>query len=216
LWVLGHVGASPNGLSFLLEEDVITNILEIAEKSPCLSLRGTAFYVLGMLSRTEKAKGILEAVNWESPSDLNSSLCVPKDVRQSGFLTVPEYEYKGSWAHTCPDAIVPDFADVRSEIISFIANLSNHITAESSSRNLRRYRTKHPEHFTSAQMYYHVVKLLETYKFRLPARRFIYEAFSALTWSPELLAEWDQEVAKASAINTNGTISPTATINASI
>lgn len=39
LWTLGHIGASKTGFKFIGRE-VLTKIVELAEKSPCLSTRG--------------------------------------------------------------------------------------------------------------------------------------------------------------------------------
>jgi rapamycin-insensitive companion of mTOR len=38
--IQGNIGAAEGGLPFLEDEDIIPNLLEIAEKSPILSIRG--------------------------------------------------------------------------------------------------------------------------------------------------------------------------------
>jgi len=40
LWAVGNIGSSKSGITFLLEEDIIKNIIEIAEKSKVLTLKG--------------------------------------------------------------------------------------------------------------------------------------------------------------------------------
>lgn len=40
LWATGNIGASTLGLSFLVQEDTIKDIIQIATTSPVLSLRG--------------------------------------------------------------------------------------------------------------------------------------------------------------------------------
>jgi hypothetical protein len=42
LWALGNIGATKNGLPFLEEEDVVKDIVELAESSDILSLKGYA------------------------------------------------------------------------------------------------------------------------------------------------------------------------------
>eukprot|EP01098_Paradermamoeba_levis_P015285 TRINITY_DN7669_c0_g1_i1.p1 TRINITY_DN7669_c0_g1~~TRINITY_DN7669_c0_g1_i1.p1 ORF type:complete len:251 (-),score=74.48 TRINITY_DN7669_c0_g1_i1:70-744(-) len=81
-------------------------IVELAEKSTCLSLRGTCFYVLGLLSSTDYGREILDFLGWES--DAQSHICIPKDLKSSGFLSIPAYKYKGSWAIASPD--IPPFS----------------------------------------------------------------------------------------------------------
>lgn len=40
LWALGNIGATKNGLPFLEEEDIVKDIVNLAENSEILSLKG--------------------------------------------------------------------------------------------------------------------------------------------------------------------------------
>ena len=40
VWALGHIGSSPGGLDLLLKEEVMGDLVEMAEGSPVLSIRG--------------------------------------------------------------------------------------------------------------------------------------------------------------------------------
>ena len=40
LWTLGHIGSSENGFSLLQENDILREIVNLAENSEILSLRG--------------------------------------------------------------------------------------------------------------------------------------------------------------------------------
>jgi rapamycin-insensitive companion of mTOR len=40
LWALGNIGATKNGLPFLEEEDIVKDIVSMAESSDILSLKG--------------------------------------------------------------------------------------------------------------------------------------------------------------------------------
>lgn len=51
-----------------------------------------------------------------------------------------------------------------------------------------RLRALHPEYFASPALLYQVFKLLGTYKFRLPVRRFIYDIFDGVTMEE---TQWD-------------------------
>lgn len=66
LWVVGHVGSTEGGLKILLEKDVIGHVVRAAETNPVLTLRGTAFYVLSMLSSTRPGSDELMKHNWTS------------------------------------------------------------------------------------------------------------------------------------------------------
>jgi len=95
LWAVGNIGSSKSGITFLLEEDIIKNIVEIAEKSKVLTLKGTSFYIIGMISKTSTGIEKLEEYGWNSPylpfGKLNG-ICVPNHSSQ--FLNIPPWKYK--------------------------------------------------------------------------------------------------------------------------
>jgi rapamycin-insensitive companion of mTOR len=64
---MGHLGTSVTGLRFLIETETIPLLVSLAETSPVLSIRGTCFYVLGMISRTELGREQLAKLGWDSP-----------------------------------------------------------------------------------------------------------------------------------------------------
>ncbi|KAG4089215.1 hypothetical protein H8356DRAFT_1280404 [Neocallimastix lanati (nom. inval.)] len=88
-------GSSKSGITFLLEEDIIKNIIEIAEKSKVLTLKGTSFYIIGMISKTSTGAEKLEEYGWKSPylpfGNLNG-ICVPNHSSQ--FLNILPWKYK--------------------------------------------------------------------------------------------------------------------------
>jgi len=67
--------------------------------------------------------------------------------------------------------------EVKKEILSYVGKLSNHITADTASRNLKRVRSKNPECFSSADIILRVFQMMSHYKFRLGVRRFLHECF---------------------------------------
>ncbi|XP_077980982.1 rapamycin-insensitive companion of mTOR-like [Glandiceps talaboti] len=67
LWGLGHVGSSTWGLKLLAQEDeIITDIIRLAEECEVFSVRGTCFYVLGLIAKTKQGTEILSRLGWES------------------------------------------------------------------------------------------------------------------------------------------------------
>ncbi|CAG8838752.1 21738_t:CDS:2, partial [Racocetra persica] len=72
LWAVGNIGASKSGLQFLEEEDIVKNIVSIAENSEVLSLKGTCFFVLGLIAKTAAGVEILEELGWECVYDLET------------------------------------------------------------------------------------------------------------------------------------------------
>ncbi|KAJ3178983.1 hypothetical protein HDU87_003252 [Geranomyces variabilis] len=103
LWAVGNIGAVPTGLPFLLEEDLIQDIVEMATSCPYITLKGTCYYVLGLISKTAQGVEILDDLGWETVLPPGSSagagklegLCIPKDP--ASFLKMPLWTYKGSW-----------------------------------------------------------------------------------------------------------------------
>ncbi|EFA85309.1 cytosolic regulator of adenylyl cyclase [Heterostelium album PN500] len=186
IFAIGQIGSSTTGLQFLIEHNVVSLIVDLAEKSPCLSLRGTCFYALGMLSCIEQAAELLDRLGWESPIDLTSRISVPKNLVKSTFLKVVPYEYRGSWATSTLD--IPNYATVdpmKQEIIGHVINLASHITAETASKNLKRLKQKNPEYFASGELLSVILTVMDSYRFRLGARRFIYDCFDTAIFSDD-------------------------------
>ena len=85
LWAIGNIGSLPSGAPFLEEADTVESIVKIAEHSQVLSLKGSAFFVLGLISRCVHGLEMLDKYRWDSNvSDLGESLgfCLPKDLKQ--------------------------------------------------------------------------------------------------------------------------------------
>eukprot|EP01113_Clastostelium_recurvatum_P028085 TRINITY_DN3400_c0_g1_i6.p1 TRINITY_DN3400_c0_g1~~TRINITY_DN3400_c0_g1_i6.p1 ORF type:complete len:774 (+),score=142.03 TRINITY_DN3400_c0_g1_i6:4056-6377(+) len=226
LYAVGHIGSSPTGFSFLEDDGSVPLILSLAQSSSNLSLRGTCFFVLGMISQIERAREILDKLGWESPQNLHSYITVPKDISQDSFLKVAPYEYLGSWAGSSPSMVSFDslgFPPAHKEILEYVAKLSNHITADTASRNLKRLKTKQPELFlcnpaaatpaatpggapaapttsippspseSSAGLLYQTLQLMGIYKYRLGVRRFIFDCVDSAILSDDMFPLLDLE-----------------------
>ncbi|KYO29027.1 rapamycin-insensitive companion of mTOR [Alligator mississippiensis] len=66
LWALGNIGSSNWGLNLLQEENVIPDIMALAQHCEVLSIRGTCLYVLGLLAKTKQGCDILKHHNWDA------------------------------------------------------------------------------------------------------------------------------------------------------
>jgi rapamycin-insensitive companion of mTOR len=80
LWAVGNVGSMELGAPFLESSDVVQWIVKIAEASEVMSLRGTAFYVLGLISRSLHGQEILLEHGWDGVvNDAGEALgfCLP-------------------------------------------------------------------------------------------------------------------------------------------
>ncbi|CUA72508.1 Protein ste16 [Schizosaccharomyces pombe 972h-] [Rhizoctonia solani] len=177
LWAVGNIGATTGGLPFLEDEDIIRDIVEIASKSEVLSVRGTCFFVLGLISSTPQGAEVLDEYEWEAtvtPLGLTTGLCLPMDIEK--FLYINPWEpysddsRKGLKAPTDP---------MEREILKGINNLSNTVIQNQASRTLSRY--KHRPHgrraFQSIPLFYRALHILGTQRFRLPVRRYVLDLF---------------------------------------
>ncbi|XP_073538000.1 rapamycin-insensitive companion of mTOR isoform X2 [Phyllobates terribilis] len=84
LWSLGNIGSSNWGLNLLQEENVIPDIIALAQHCEVLSIRGTCAYVLGLLSKTKQGCDILKQHSWDTVrhSRRHPWPVVPDDMEQ--------------------------------------------------------------------------------------------------------------------------------------
>ncbi|KAI0004603.1 Rapamycin-insensitive companion of mTOR, N-term-domain-containing protein [Russula compacta] len=179
LWTVGNIGSSAGGLPFLEEEDIIPVILEIAEQSQVLSVRGTCFYVLGLISSTPQGAEILSDDGWEatlSPLGFPTGLCVPLDLDK--FLSILPWD---STPISCDgdQRLIPPESQAELEVTAAISNLSNTVIAATASRSLAKLKSR-PDYqgvFSSVPMFYRALHMISTLRYRLPVRRYIFDLF---------------------------------------
>lgn len=84
LWAVGNVGSMELGASFLEETDVVHWIIRMAERSEVMTLRGTAVFVLGLISRSLHGLELLNEYRWDTKTTvLGQSLgfCIPQSLQ---------------------------------------------------------------------------------------------------------------------------------------
>ncbi|EPS40449.1 hypothetical protein H072_5728 [Dactylellina haptotyla CBS 200.50] len=182
LWAIGNIGSLPSGAPFLENSDIVEKIIYIAETSQVLSLKGTAFFVLGMLSRTSPGLELLDALGWDAKvTDMGEFLgyCLPKKLNK--LLSLGNWEFtsgetKLNGRVASLTAIGIDESLIQ-KVLTAMTNLSNHILANEASRELVKLKQNYTELFQSPDIYWEVLRILESYRYRLPVRRFILELF---------------------------------------
>jgi len=95
LWAVGNVGSMELGAPFLESCDVVQHIVKIAQEHDILSLRGTAFFVLGLISRSIHGLEILSEFGWDSNTNpLGTSLgfCIPSDLTK--FFSIKPWRHE--------------------------------------------------------------------------------------------------------------------------
>ncbi|KAI5479428.1 cytosolic regulator Pianissimo [Pseudohyphozyma bogoriensis] len=177
LWAVGHVGASPGGLPFLEDEYIVQSIVEIAEDSPVYSLRGTAYFVLGLIASTLEGAELLDELDWDSvctPIGGPTGICVPRNI--DGFVETDSWEPP---LQEIPANLLlaPPTNHVERDVLAAFANLSNHILATKASKTLARIKSRHRDIFSSPSLYYRALEMISNYHYRFPVRRYIIELF---------------------------------------
>lgn len=208
LWAVGNICSNSRGVPFLEDCDVVQDIVEIFNTSERFSARGTAYFVLGLISTTQEGAEILDEFSWPSVRDAVGQprgLCFPMDFSSSFNLTsesglsqvdlLPRSSSalmsRRNTISSDSRSILGDEADysdrdsqgnpmgvsVRRKIMSALTDLSNQILANEASKQLVKLETKYGSKFSSYSLFVEAMHLLESYHYKLPVRRFIFELF---------------------------------------
>ncbi|CCJ31370.1 unnamed protein product [Pneumocystis jirovecii] len=173
LWAIGNIGSHNNGFPFLENSRVIPEIVYIAEKSQVMSLRGTAFFVLGLISIITPVSKILEQYGWVSvftSFGIPIGVCIPNDIKKILFLE--PWHYQSCTSDSEEDISKLAFKnDIQASILKAVIDLSSHILANKAVKSLSRLKLKYPEEFKSLDLYKSVLKILTRYRYRQPVRK---------------------------------------------
>ncbi|ETK83562.1 hypothetical protein L915_11250, partial [Phytophthora nicotianae] len=198
LWALGHVSATPRGYDLLnhYAQDFVEMIVKLATDSPLVSIRGTCFFVLGLLARSPAGQRHLARLGWDAPRDASrTSIAVPQNCT-SLFMWPPSRS-----PTPCPLTQTPRASPLQRlfirrrdkmpnewrEVLRFVADLSNHITQKEAHASLNKLRSSKPELFEEPVLLMYVHALLEKYSYRLALRQFVLNAFDRATLTDEVL-----------------------------
>ncbi|KAI1116175.1 Rapamycin-insensitive companion of mTOR, N-term-domain-containing protein [Nemania sp. NC0429] len=189
MWAVGNVGSMELGAPFLESTDVVERIVEIAESHHVMSLRGTAFFVLGLISRSVHGLEILSEHGWLSNTTLlgkSFGLCIPSNL--SKF-----FSYK-PWQHETPSSIkLPDTQTTIQEAASVIVDeaidtnrralelieveLGDMILYKKARVELHQMRHQKVPGFRQPAMFRRVLGILEGHHYKLADRHLIIELF---------------------------------------
>lgn len=202
LWSIGQIGSSDRGFGLFEGTGCLEFISNQAKQFHVLSMRGACFYILGLLSRSEEARAELKNIGWQFSSNPDAGTVVPEII--SSFLSLPKTPQVKPWAfdpknifgiRSVPSKSKTPGSNGQEEmesntdpncrgavVLGHISNLCNHVTQKSSLQALRTMRAdrKNRAIFSSPTMLFETFKLLSSYTYRLPARRFI--LFDLFTW----------------------------------
>lgn len=203
LWALGHIAATSRGYDLIhhYAHDVLDLISKLAIESLLVSVRGTCFFVLGLVSRSGSGQRSLAQLGWVSPRESNVAISIPQDCT-SLFLWPPapvmenkadptESTKKGEPVTITPSSslqsLLTNVPSEWREILRLIADLSNHITQKDAHSGINKLKTTKPHLFEDPKLLLYVHALLEKYTYRLVLRQFILNAFDRAVLTNEVL-----------------------------
>lgn len=185
LWAVGNVGSMELGAPFLEESDVIENIVKIAESHEIMSLRGTAFFVLGLISRSIHGLEILSEYKWDSNTTtmgVSLGLCVPQDLTK--FFSYQPWKHEKildivmtEKQRAAVSEAKKDSDPVNRRILELIVDLGNTVLQKRAMSELMHIKGKKALGFKQPALFRKIMVLLESHHFRLGVRHFVAELF---------------------------------------
>lgn len=206
LWAVGNVGSMELGAPFLEKTNVVRDIVKIAEGHQVMSMRGTAFFVLGLISRSSHGLEMLFEFGWDAnTSPMGSSLgyCVPNDL--SKLFSLKPWDHVAAAAVTIPMSQrtcrepppireAPPMIDseeleaapkpeprteeeMNARILELIMDLTTIILYGKALAELRKLKQRKPAAFRSTEFFKQVMGVMEWNHFRLGVRRVVIDLF---------------------------------------
>lgn len=154
LWAVGHIGSYSLGFSLILKENIISEIVNLAADAALLAIRGTCFFILGLLSSTPEGCCTLREFGWEAVRR-NHSEKWPL-IKEEFLIDYPQFLRKSTWSFSSMSYDWP--FDVLPSSLSFFGHSSHLDLTRSQSQssycsNVDVYRNSLPtKSFTELQL----------------------------------------------------------------
>ncbi|MCJ1320497.1 hypothetical protein MMC15_005837 [Xylographa vitiligo] len=198
LWAVGNVGSMELGAPFLEVSDVVKYIIMIAEGSEVMSMRGTAFFVLGLISRSLHGMEILVEHGWDAATDQNGQslgYCLPPSL-DILFSIQPAVVAPTSAAQITLQTMPParDEDDpTEARVVNLVIDLGNTVLTKRAIGELHSIRNQTPALFKSVAVFRRVMYIFECHRFRLPVMRFVIDMFDKKVMRQIVLEEESEE-----------------------
>ena len=200
LWAIGNIGSMDLGAPFLEEDDVVKTIVQIAEGAEVMSVRGTACFVLGLVSRTVHGVQMLAENGWDTTIDSRGQslgLCIPQRLESLTMVSSAAIhvirpptdmpQSLTSKVHTSRRLSEEDTAayqdattdtdSTNARVLKLIVEMGNSVTYKKVAGDLHVVKARHPAHFTSVDLFRKALSILASHHYRLQARQFILDLF---------------------------------------
>ena len=191
LWGLGNIGSSERGIQYLNKLGVISMIIEIAEKSSTLSLRGTAFHALCILASTSSGRKELSKHGWICSQ---SNIALPAQSEKIFWLesddTFEIFRKKCIEADKLLDSIPLNTEE--QNILYNIISLGNFVRKGEAEIFLKSKRQTNPEAFQNVNLFYSVMSYLTIFSFKMGVRKVAHRLFDKIYTQQKKLTELDK------------------------
>ncbi|EAS33319.3 cytosolic regulator Pianissimo [Coccidioides immitis RS] len=183
LWAVGHLGSMELSAQFFEGSPVFQLIIKIAEHAAVLTMRGTAFFVLGLISTSRHGLEMLIEAGWDAPVDYKGQSlgsCMPINLERMykiSFGPVGSNSKVNGTANQRYKSAVTDSDPINQKILNLLVDMGNTVLSKRAAADLQSIKTKHPDHFRQTQLFRNTLVILESHHFRLPARRFALDLF---------------------------------------
>ncbi|KAL4948966.1 Rapamycin-insensitive companion of mTOR, N-term-domain-containing protein [Aspergillus filifer] len=208
LWAVGNVGSMELGAPFLSLE-LVQDIVKIAECAEVLTMRGTAFFVLGLISRSPHGLSVLRQAGWDSAIDQKGNslgLCLPTDFSKLFLVDFPSYSRPAEAKRTSQEkhkAATLDPDPVNEKILKLIADMGNTVLSKRAAADLHSIKAKEPDRFLQAHIFRKTLSIMENHHFRLPARRFALDLFDKSVMRRVVLDQSEPETDEDSEVSSS-------------
>ncbi|USW55166.1 Putative HR1 rho-binding domain, rapamycin-insensitive companion of mTOR domain, Pianissimo family [Septoria linicola] len=181
LWAVGNVGSMELGGPFLERTDVVKYIVQIAENSQVMTLRGTAFFVLGLISRSLHGQEILAEHGWDGTVNvMGESLGYVLPLEFDKLFSLQPFseepEPNQALLRNRP-APVQDEDPANQAILDAITKLGNTVLTNKALTELNSFKHKKVPGFSCPDLFRKVMILLASHAYRIPQYRFVIDLF---------------------------------------
>ena len=184
LWAIGNIGSMDLGAPFLEEDDIVRRVIDIAEGAEVMSVRGTACFALGLISRSLHGMQMLSENNWETTVDARGrslGLCIPRNLQRlcirSTFNSTPSHHITAEDSERYHSAARDD-EPIKADILRLFVEMGNSVMYKKIAGELQVQKVRHPVYFTDVGLFKKALIVLECHHYRLQAREFILNLFS--------------------------------------
>ncbi len=199
LWAVGNVGSMELGAPFLEHTDVVKDVVRIAEESKVMTMRGTAFFVLGLISRSLHGQEILAELGWDGTVNVMGvglGYVLPLDFEKLFSLKpFDEVDRRGSVVQRPPAtaSAVIDENPANASILASITMLGNTVLTNKALGELSIFKHKKVRSLRSVTLFKKALMVLASHSYGIMQWRFVCDLFEKDVLRKIVLEEEDDD-----------------------